>query len=425
MTYPQQSERNDLKENIADMLGQLIDGYCKYTPIGDELPATSRMEFLMALAHECRNKNKYQAAIELYDEAISVDNLNEFAFASMSLAHNHLDNFAQVQSYLSQSATLHRLLGDGSRTAIYQQVLIFLNKIKLLRPVENWEAQFAIKYPQIKIFDDDGAFSQQFIENLKCELIIHRGSLSEELENSFEGVKQILSVNSAVRIEVDVAMTRDEVLVLNHDATLLRLVGANIPVIGASYEEIRSVFPIPKLTELLDTFPDQKFVLDIKHDFEIENSSDSQWVQSSSIFAPERIIPPLVETLYERSPELLRLTAFSSEFHQLLEDHLPNIECALTDSKRMAAYKSFIHSEDPNCLAGLPAWLLTDGPTLDAQLAQKLKENGCKIYSGPSTLPLREQIIQAAVLDLDAVMISFMSGNIAELILEPWRRYIN
>ena len=411
-----------LKDKIISQLNSLISFEGNQSLGETDGSATEPLEIMIALAVKSLNEGKYYAAIELFDEVITQDNINEHAFACLSLLNIHLDNFKAAQSYLNQAATLHNFLGDGSSAcdyekaqktlSDYEQVQKTLTELGHCKPAEKWESQYAEIHPDIKIFDDQGSFSPNFLQHLNCELIIHRGCLNNELENSIDGINEIIAVAPDVRIEIDITMTSDNVLILNHDTTLSRLKGANIPVIAASYDEIKRISPATTLVEILDTFPDQKFVIDIKHDFEIENSKSAIWHGSPSIFSPEKVIQPLLDALTGRSSDKLLLTAFSREFQFLLEQHFPTFDVVLVDGRAQAAYKSLLESDLPDTLSNYPTWLLVDGPTLDASLATALKAHGHKILTGPSALSLSEQVTQAAILDLDAIMISCMTADL-------------
>ena len=55
--------------------------------------------------------------------------------------------------------------------------------------------------------------------NVKFQLIVHRGWNLNGRENSFEGIREIISLTDKCMIEIDILTTRDDVAILFHDIT--------------------------------------------------------------------------------------------------------------------------------------------------------------------------------------------------------------
>ncbi|MYL58040.1 glycerophosphodiester phosphodiesterase [Virgibacillus halodenitrificans] len=109
------------------------------------------------------------------------------------------------------------------------------------------------------------------------EIASHRGDLKHAPENSMS------SIRSAIRkgvdaVEVDVAMTKDGVIVLSHDLDLKRVAGVSDKISNLTYEEIKQIDigrlygeefigeRIPTLDEVLKVMQenDTKLIIDLK-----------------------------------------------------------------------------------------------------------------------------------------------------------------
>jgi glycerophosphoryl diester phosphodiesterase len=86
-------------------------------------------------------------------------------------------------------------------------------------------------------------------------IIAHRGASAERPENTLAAFRRAVALE-ADGIELDVHVTRDDVPVVFHDATLRRLTGVAGRVAGKSWAELRSLRvqghePIPRLVDVL------------------------------------------------------------------------------------------------------------------------------------------------------------------------------
>ena len=75
---------------------------------------------------------------------------------------------------------------------------------------------------------------------IKQSLIAHRGLHNERIqENSIEAFKR--AVEKGYGIELDVAFTKDDVLVVFHDASLLRMSGVDKKIWECTYSELQEL----------------------------------------------------------------------------------------------------------------------------------------------------------------------------------------
>lgn len=109
------------------------------------------------------------------------------------------------------------------------------------------------------------------------EIASHRGDMENAPENSISSIKNAME-KGVDAVEVDLAMTKDEVLILHHDADLNRVAGIPVKVSDLTYEEIKKIdigkkygenVPgehIPTLEEVLElmTEAEKKLIIDMK-----------------------------------------------------------------------------------------------------------------------------------------------------------------
>ncbi len=137
----------------------------------------------------------------------------------------------------------------------------------------------------------------------------HRGDALHAPENSISAIESALERGASV-IEMDIQMTRDGVLVLHHDTSLIRMAGVPEPVSDFTYEELRkleigSAFEknytgerIPTLREaLLAVRGRGEVLLDVKTEdsrreiaqkilFELEDTKMKEWAYIQSFDYP-------------------------------------------------------------------------------------------------------------------------------------------
>jgi glycerophosphoryl diester phosphodiesterase len=96
----------------------------------------------------------------------------------------------------------------------------------------------------------------------------HRGSAPDGLENTFAAIDRVLGLGYTY-LETDVRSTRDGVAVLMHDAHLGRTTDRSGAIAALPYAEVAKARvggtePVPRLDELLGSYPDLRVNLDVK-----------------------------------------------------------------------------------------------------------------------------------------------------------------
>lgn len=133
-----------------------------------------------------------------------------------------------------------------------------------------------------------------------CLLIAHRGSSFEAPENTLSAVMLAWKEN-ADAVEIDIRLTKDNQVVVIHDASAKRTGGLNKKISGLNLAELRGLDfgnwkdvkwkgeKIPRLSEVLQTMPEgKKLFIEIKCGPEI--IEPLQKILSSGIVNPSRLV---------------------------------------------------------------------------------------------------------------------------------------
>ena len=107
-----------------------------------------------------------------------------------------------------------------------------------------------------------------------CSIFAHRGGCLEASENTLESFQYALNIGSQY-IETDVQLSQDGKVYIFHDDSLKRIVGIDKNFSDLPSSEIDSIKifngnAIPTLEEVLETFPNARFNIDLKTDLVAE-----------------------------------------------------------------------------------------------------------------------------------------------------------
>jgi glycerophosphoryl diester phosphodiesterase len=108
---------------------------------------------------------------------------------------------------------------------------------------------------------------------LNGKIIAHRGIFDNELvpENSIPAFKKAIKEN--IPIELDVQLTKDNVLVVFHDDNLYRMTGKDINIQKVKYDEIKNI-KLLNTNEVIPTFEEVLKLVDNKVLLNIEIKSN-------------------------------------------------------------------------------------------------------------------------------------------------------
>ena len=161
------------------------------------------------------------------------------------------------------------------------------------------------------------------------ELVIHRGSNELESENSLEGIAQCEKLLPACPIELDVAANIDGEAFVIHDLNLKRLCGLDACIYQLGTRELPKLLNghnIPTLKEILDLFPEKKFLFDLRDDFHQslfpEGCSKNHQTKPN---IKKLLVYGLQKALWKRDPTNYRLMVATTKMHSLCSELFPKI----------------------------------------------------------------------------------------------------
>jgi len=144
--------------------------------------------------------------------------------------------------------------------------------------------QSPVMVPEDTIFPDPTVIAPHFDARKRRmpQCIAHRGYKGKYPENTLLAMREAVKAG-AHAIETDVHITKDEVVVVSHDATLKRCYGKSEKILNCNWDEIKTLRtiaephePMPRLSDVLELFAqpgmeDVWLLLDIK----LDNDADS------------------------------------------------------------------------------------------------------------------------------------------------------
>lgn len=156
------------------------------------------------------------------------------------------------------------------------------------------------------------------------EVISHRGIVSGEFENSLSAVRASLEAQVDA-VGMDIQMTKDEVIVLNHDPTLKRTFGLPYNIRNTEYEELIGKEPkLPRNFAIEDPYlPTLDEVLALI-DGRMSIHIDVKTFGESELYA-ERIVRVVEENAME---DYVYIQSFDYDFLKLVKKLNPEIQSA-------------------------------------------------------------------------------------------------
>lgn len=138
------------------------------------------------------------------------------------------------------------------------------------------------------------------------KIIGHRGATGLALENTVESIKAGLRSGIEI-IEIDVRLTKDQQIVLNHDSDLKRCYGINLSVKNNTLRHLQIVCPIlPTLADALKILTNKTVIIELK-----------------SFIKPE-----IIFNITEQFPDVtIKYASFNHHAIRAIKDLNPNSYC--------------------------------------------------------------------------------------------------
>lgn len=116
-----------------------------------------------------------------------------------------------------------------------------------------------------------------YLDHARPIAVAHRGGDQHAVENTMPAFEHAVSLGFDY-LETDVHLSSDGVLVAFHDADLERITGRPGTIADRTWDELRTIdlggASIPRLDELLSSFPSTKFNIDPKVDAAVQPLGD-------------------------------------------------------------------------------------------------------------------------------------------------------
>lgn len=194
-----------------------------------------------------------------------------------------------------------------------------------------------------------GTLDTDFFDPSRPRAFAHRGVSGNYPENTMESFQAAAELGTPY-LELDIHLTRDSVVVVHHDESLSRLAGRDVLIKTMTFAELREIdiarnftpdgvsFPfrdrgirVPSLHEVLDAFPHQLFIVEVKQ-------------------AEPSLIVPMLAVLHDT--KMMRRVLIASEYQAPL-DEVRTLAPSLPTNFSAAEVGAFVMSLPPGAPVSL------------------------------------------------------------------------
>ena len=179
---------------------------------------------------------------------------------------------------------------------------------------------------------------KNYLNQPGCSIFAHRGGCLESSENTINAFQYAIELGSHY-IETDVQLSKDGKVYIFHDDSLLRIAGIDQKFSDLNSAEIDTIKifkneSIPTLAEVLETFPDSKFNIDLKTD---------------------AVAIPALEILKKHNAEgRICIASFSDKRIELAKSYLPGVCTSMGPNQilriRLATWKLISPKISSDCV---------------------------------------------------------------------------
>lgn len=187
----------------------------------------------------------------------TLSNIGIIAYLSIATI---LKIFTNVLSNTVTFYDLSKFYFKTSTNVEFSNIIYPTNKIKLKMSLVIIFLIFAGIFSKYRNSNEEIKFYHTF-RNLKPDIMAHRGSTKNSAENTLESINEAIQ-NEAEFAEIDVVLTKDNVVVLSHDHNLKRLTGKKVNIEDLTFEELKNYKIIDKKNSKEYNFVDLQTVLE-------------------------------------------------------------------------------------------------------------------------------------------------------------------
>lgn len=159
------------------------------------------------------------------------------------------------------------------------------------------------------------------LQNLKPKIIAHRGSTKNSAENTMESINEAIELKAEYS-EIDVMLTKDNVVVLSHDDNLSRLTGEDVNISELTFEELK--------TKKIIYEDDKKFnFVDLKTVLENSKNKIKLNIELKPVKHNERKLAEEVEKLVSDRTHDIVISSLSTKALKEMKEINPKISTGL------------------------------------------------------------------------------------------------
>jgi glycerophosphoryl diester phosphodiesterase len=261
------SNFNILKNNISS----LIDTMQNFITVleNNSIPEFNEEISLLLLFLQKLDQNYQEsrmALLRVKAELYTTETLKEFLL--LEKQENSINNEIKSNIQEIQFKILNKIKQNGFRNWFKKTIILLLmafalntwTKVNVPHSNSHFIAQVQ------SYFETGRKASKEELKNLK--VIGHRGSMNNKSQNTLQNIKFAVQ-NKADFIEIDIQSTKDQQLIVFHDLELEKMTNQQGIVSESTIAQIQTAkYPngeeIPSLEEVIDHFPNQNWVFDIK-----------------------------------------------------------------------------------------------------------------------------------------------------------------
>lgn len=305
--------------------------------------------------------------------------------------------FTNVLSNFVTFYDLSKFYFKSSNDIEFTKSIYTTNKIKLKVALVMIFLIFAGTVSKYRNSSEEIKFYHSF-RNLKPDIMAHRGSTKNSMENTMESINEAID-NGADFVEIDVVLTKDNVVILSHDHNLKRLTGRKVNIEDLNFEELKNYKIIDKKKSKEFNFIDLQTVLEktsgkIKLNIELKPYKNN-----------EKILAQEVMKLIKDKPYDVIVSSLSPKALQEIKDIEPSISTGLILAFSYGNFHN-VKFVDFFCI---------EKEILTNDMIRKIQKNGKRVYIW--TTNTHEDIVNAYSSGADGIITDevYLSKEILEL----------
>jgi glycerophosphoryl diester phosphodiesterase len=251
-------------------------------------------------------------------------------------------------------------------------------------------------------------------------LVIHRGKINNCQENSIEGINAINDIIHDSIIEIDISPTKDDRAILFHDLSLNRLCNIDIPIFTLKLDElnkIQNLYIFTSLEDILNIFPNQKFLLDLRcnlhPDFFPTSNID---ISAIKINLKDKMLNSLQKILKNEYKNNLTIMCSEVESAIAIKATFPLFQVDISENYLRQYLQTITETKDISIIGFKPSNVHIQNKLLSKELVEIFHKENIKVYSTPSLTPSFENSTimteKALKLKVDSIWLNYIDENI-------------